>query len=163
MDDPTADFIESMGRHFEEEGAPRIAGRLFALLMLEDEPCSLEEIATRLQASKASASTNARLLERVGIAERITRPGDRRDYYQVPEDMGERMLVLAVERMQTMAQRLRRGAGTLPMTPRVARRFSDSIRFHEKAQETVEAVLERFRSRSPNDDDCGREAALEER
>jgi DNA-binding MarR family transcriptional regulator len=166
MDEATQEFVESLGRHFEEEGAPRIAGRLFALLMLQEEPCSLDEIAALLQASKGSASTNARLLERVGIAERVTRPGDRRDYYQVSENMGERMLELATQRLKVMTERLRRGADTLPLTPRVRARFAESIRFHEKARETVRGVLERLRSRGCDDDDddhSGRGTALEGR
>lgn len=161
MDEATLDFLESMGRHFEQEGAPRIAGRLFGLLMLQEEPCSLDDIASLLQASKGSASTNARLLERVGVAERVTRPGDRRDYYQVADNMGERMLALAVERLKQMTERLRRGAETLRMSPRVRDRFAESIRFHEKAQETVEEVLERLRSRCAHEDDSGRGTALE--
>ncbi len=64
-----------------QEGAARIAGRLFALLMIQEEPCSLDAIAELL---------------------RVTRPGDRRDYCQVADNMGERMLTLAVARLQQM-------------------------------------------------------------
>jgi DNA-binding MarR family transcriptional regulator len=161
MDEATLEFLEEMGRHFEEEGAPRIAGRLFGLLLVSDGPCSLDEIAGLLRASKASASTNARLLERIGVAQRVTRPGDRRDFYEVADDMGERMLVLAVERLRTMTERLRRGAATLPISPRVRERFTGSIRFHERVLETVEEVLLRIRSR--DHDEHGRPRAPEAR
>lgn len=147
MDEATLEFVESMGRHFEEEGAPRIAGRLFGLLMVNDEPCSLDDIAEQLQASKGSASTNARLLERLGVAERVSLPGDRRDYYQVTENMGERMLALAVERLNVMVQRLRRGMETMELDPRLEGRFAGSIRFHERVLDTVGAALERMRAR----------------
>lgn len=147
MDEPTLEFVESMGRHFEEEGAPRIAGRLFGLLMVNGEPCSLDDIADQLQASKGSASTNARLLERLGVAERVSLPGDRRDYYQVTENMGERMLALAVERLNVMVQRLRRGMETMELEPRLEGRFAESIRFHERVLDTVGAALVRIRAR----------------
>jgi DNA-binding transcriptional regulator GbsR (MarR family) len=164
MEQAKQDFIESMGRHFEQEGAPRIAGRLFGLLMLNEEPCSLDEIAELLQASKGSASTNARLLERLGVAERVSRPADRRDYYQVADDMGERMLALALERMEQMLQRLRRGAETIALPTRVERRFAETIRFHVRARETVEGALARLRACADNDDDeTGRGTAPEER
>jgi DNA-binding transcriptional regulator GbsR (MarR family) len=68
------EFIELMGRHFDEEGVARIAGRLFGLLMLGEEPCSLDELAARLRVSKGSVSSNARLLEDWGLAERVTWP-----------------------------------------------------------------------------------------
>jgi DNA-binding transcriptional regulator GbsR (MarR family) len=42
---------------------------------------SLDEMAEQLQVSKASVSANARLLETIGMIERVTKPGDRRDYY----------------------------------------------------------------------------------
>ena len=53
-----------MGRQFEEDGAPRIAGRLFGFLMVQEEACSLDDVAEQLRVSKGSASSNARLLER---------------------------------------------------------------------------------------------------
>jgi DNA-binding transcriptional regulator GbsR (MarR family) len=46
--------------------------------------------------SKASVSTNARLLEQRGMLERNSRPSDRRDYYRVPPELFA----------HTMAQRL---------------------------------------------------------
>jgi len=48
--------------------------------------------------SKGSVSTNARLLEDRGVLERVSRPGDRRDYYRVLPDLFS----------QTMAQRIAR-------------------------------------------------------
>lgn len=77
------DFIERFGLLAEEDGMPRIAGRIFALLMLTEDPVTLDEIAEELQVSKASASTNTRLLDRIGILERTTKPGDRRTFYQL--------------------------------------------------------------------------------
>ena len=148
MDQATRDFIESMGRQFEEDGAPRIAGRLFGFLMLQEEPCSLDDVAERLQVSKGSASSNARLLEQLGIAERVTRAGDRRDYYQISPDIGERTLERAVQGIERMLQRLRRGADTLgDRAPGVRDRFAGTIRFHERAMEVVTDLLGQVRSR----------------
>jgi hypothetical protein len=90
MSDASERFIEVMGRHFEEEGVPRIAGRLFGQLMVMERDASLDELAESLQVSKGSVSSNARLLEEWGVAERITRPGDRRDYYRIAPDISDR-------------------------------------------------------------------------
>jgi DNA-binding transcriptional regulator GbsR (MarR family) len=87
-----------MGLALESDGMPRIAGRIFGLLLVSEDSLSLDELAADLGVSKASVSTNARLLEQRGVLERISRPADRRDYYRVPPDLFS----------QTMAQRLAR-------------------------------------------------------
>ena len=76
-------FIERYGLIAEREGFSRIAGRIFGLLMLSSSELSLEEIAERLMVSRASVSTEARRLQDHGVVERTSRPGDRRDYYQI--------------------------------------------------------------------------------
>src|SRR5437867_3493939 len=98
MDQQTANFIERMGLTLESDGLPRIAGRIFGLLLVSDDARSLDDLAAELRVSKGSVSTNARLLEQRGLLERICRPADRRDYYRAPRDLFT----------HTMAQRLAR-------------------------------------------------------
>lgn len=96
MDRQTADFIDRMGLALESDGLPRIAGRIFGLLLVSEDCRSLDDLAAELRVSKASVSTNARLLEQRGVLERNSRPSDRRDYYRVPPELFA----------HTMAQRL---------------------------------------------------------
>lgn len=148
MDQATRDFIESMGRQFEEDGAPRIAGRLFGFLMLQEDPCSLDEVAEQLQVSKGSASSNARLLEQLGIAERVTRAGDRRDYYQISPDIGERTMERALQGIERMLGRLRRGVDVVgDRSPVITARFAGTIKFHERALAVVTDLLGQVRAR----------------
>ena len=100
------DLIEKFGLTFEQEGLPRIAGRIIGFLMLQGNPCTLDDLAEHLQISKTSASTNTRLLEQHGIVERIAKAGDRRDYYQLASDYGERMFAMAKLRIQRFYQLL---------------------------------------------------------
>lgn len=79
-------FIERMGLVAEADGLPRIAGRIFAYLLLTPGECSLEDLADELGVSRASVSTDARRLAQLGILERRSKPGDRRDYYTVSPD-----------------------------------------------------------------------------
>ena len=79
-------FIERMGLAAESDGLSRIAGRLFGALLLESEPRSLDDFAEQLAVSTASVSTEARRLVDRGVAERIGKPGDRRDYYSLTAD-----------------------------------------------------------------------------
>jgi DNA-binding transcriptional regulator GbsR (MarR family) len=148
MDQATTDFIESMGRQFEEDGVPRIAGRLFGLLMVQVEPCSLDDVAEQLQVSKGSASSNARLLEQLGIAERVTRAGDRRDYYQISPDIGERTLQRALQGIGSMVRRLRQGEESVSGRSQVLRdRFAATIGFHERALQVVTDLLGQVQAR----------------
>lgn len=120
MDAATEQFIEKMGRSFEADGIPRIGGRLFGFLLLQEQPCSLDDLAEVLRVSKTSISTNARLLERRGMVELTTRPGDRRDYYVVSGDLiGP--LELRLAHVREMEALLREAPGTLPTRSPVVR------------------------------------------
>ena len=88
----TKDFIEKMGLTFEHAGSTRTHGRMMGLLLVHDTPLSLAEMADHLQMSKASLSTNARLAVQIGMAQRVSRPGDRKDYYEMTPGSFENMV-----------------------------------------------------------------------
>ncbi len=79
-------FIERMGLMSESDGLPRIAGRIFGYLLLAPSECSLEDLASALGVSRASVSNDTRRLAQIGLLERRSRPGDRRDYYIISPD-----------------------------------------------------------------------------
>lgn len=140
-------FIERMGLFFEADGAPRIAGRMFGFLLLSSSPCSLDDLAEHLQVSKASISTNARLLETWGAAERVSRPGDRRDYYRTAEDLHVRMMERRLNRIHRMRELAREGreamAGTDPVVEERMRTFEV---IHEHAAANITEALRQMRS-----------------
>ncbi|MEY4529924.1 MAG: hypothetical protein RLZZ156_645 [Deinococcota bacterium] len=81
---PREQIIENFGQYFENYKLPRILGRVYGLLLLTDQPyLGLDQIVTELKVSKASVSTVVRQLVGFMMIEKVTRPGDRRDYYQV--------------------------------------------------------------------------------
>jgi DNA-binding transcriptional regulator GbsR (MarR family) len=98
MDRAQRSFIDRMGLATEADGLSPIAGRLFALLLLADAPQSLDDLAGALDVSKASVSTDARRLLERGIVERVTRTGDRRDYYELAPDFFARIVQARVNR-----------------------------------------------------------------
>ncbi|HXI19915.1 MAG TPA: MarR family transcriptional regulator [Gemmatimonadales bacterium] len=83
MDRRTQSFVNRVAPALVAEGLPRIAGRIVALLLVRDAECSLDDLVRELGVSKASASTNTRLLRSRGMIERVGRPGDRRDFYRL--------------------------------------------------------------------------------
>lgn len=85
-------FIERMGLMSEADGLPRIAGRIFGYLLLTPGECSLEDLASALGVSRASVSNDTRRLAQMGLLERRSRPGDRRDYYIISPDAFRRSI-----------------------------------------------------------------------
>lgn len=143
--DPASEFIERLGLAAEADGLPRIAGRLIGLLMLQDEPLSFEEIARRLKVSRASVSSNSRLLEARGMIERLTLPGDRRDYFRIGDDLHGSLLVRALERMRRMQDIASQFAHALPADLRAGRaRLQAMDRFYRIVMRSTEAVLKEW-------------------
>lgn len=115
MDIQTAHFTERMGLALEADGLPRIAGRIFGLLLVSEDARSLDDLARELKVSKASVSTNARMLEQRAVLERISRPGDRRDYYRVPPDLFSHTMAQRVARWQRFHEAIGAARTALPI------------------------------------------------
>ncbi|HET6230354.1 MAG TPA: MarR family transcriptional regulator [Longimicrobiaceae bacterium] len=147
MNDAVRQFVEKMALLCEKEGMARIAGRILGLLLVEDGPFSLDELAERLQASKASVSTNARMLEHMGMVRRVSNLGDRRDFYHIEADPWERMLEVGQGRWREMTQLFGDAAASLPEGMESGRerlRLAES--FHTLLLQDSARLVERWRS-----------------
>lgn len=122
MENGATRFIERLGLQVEAEGFPRISGRLIGFLLLQDRPYSLDELADELKVSKASISTNARALERLGYVERLSIPGDRRDYYRIVEDPWPQLVGAVRDQMRSRVELFEEAQATLPEEMEVGRR-----------------------------------------
>lgn len=81
---PREQVIENFGQYFEAYKLSRILGRVYGLLLITDQPyLGLDQMVAELSVSKASVSTTARQLVSFMMIEKVTRPGDRRDYYRI--------------------------------------------------------------------------------
>lgn len=146
MHQAARDFVERMGLHLEADGMSRSAGRIFGYMLLAPAPCSLDELAEALQVSKASVSTNARLLEQAGLLERISEPGDRRDFYEMRGDAWERMLLMARRRWERLNRVLSQAECSLPEELEAGRtRLREAVRFNQLLVEEADALLARWR------------------
>jgi DNA-binding transcriptional regulator GbsR (MarR family) len=141
-------FVERMGRAWEKDGVPRIAGRIFGLLLVSPGDCSLDDLADSLAVSKASVSTDARLLEQLGFLERSSHPGDRRDYYRVAPDLGTRALEIRLAALRGVRRLL--AEAPRDIDPEVDARIQDYERLHRYAEEAVEEVLRRWTRDGPD-------------
>lgn len=134
MDSATTNFTDRMGLLFEAEGQPRTAGRIFGYLMLSADPRSLDQLAEALSVSKASVSTNARMLADQGVLERVCRAADRHDYYRVAPDLFSRTMAERLKRWQRFAEAVGEARRTLPIG-------SNGIRARLKGYETAYAFM----------------------
>lgn len=96
------EFIERVSLLAESAGIPRIGGCILGLLVLEESPLSLDDLASRLQASRGSVSVNVRLLETRGVVRRVSRLGERRDLFEIDESFPVRMIERSLEEQRTM-------------------------------------------------------------
>lgn len=145
MDRNTEHFIERMGLQVEAEGLTRSAGRIAGYLLLQEEPRSLEEIAESLQISRASVSTNARLLERAGAVERVGRPGDRRDFYRIVPGFPTSMMGVWRQRAGEMKALMERSLEEIPEGTEPGRtRIGRMLAFYRFLLEHLEELERRW-------------------
>jgi DNA-binding transcriptional regulator GbsR (MarR family) len=111
---PLTRFIENLAQYFESFGIPRIGGRILGLLLVSSEPLSAEDISTTLKVSRGSVSTNIRFALQVGLAEKVSFPGDRITYYSFPETGLEKTLAVEVQGVSIMKRFVEQGLNALP-------------------------------------------------
>jgi len=142
----TRQFVERMGLAIERMGLARTFGRLFGLLMVADEPLSLDDMVARLGVSKASVSTNARACEELGLARRVGVRGDRRDYYEIAPRAFEQVTAKRVVAIHSMAGLAAEGLQAVGDDPSPARdRLTEMLDFYLFMGEQIEELLERWR------------------
>ena len=145
-------------------GGARIAGRLasdwFAVYVEtpREEPGRIDpqdfvvlqeniRFAKELGASKGSASVNTRLLEQQGFIERVSKPGDRRDYYRISPDLFERTMRERLARWHRLHDVLMYGLTASDLSPGVRARIRDFEAAHNNVREVIETALARQRNR----------------
>ncbi|MBP2479573.1 hypothetical protein JOF53_008445 [Crossiella equi] len=80
------EWVERVAAFLTADGIPPIAGRILGWLMICDPPeQSAAEISVAIGASRASLTTNLRMLLTLQLLIRRTKPGERTAYYQVDE------------------------------------------------------------------------------
>ena len=108
-------FIEDFGLLFEERGSTRMAGRIYAYLLVCDPPGqTASQIVEALGVSKGSVSSAMRFLTQLERVERYTEPGERSAFYRAkaanPRELFGYMMA-GIVRVKTMAER---GLSILP-------------------------------------------------
>lgn len=123
--DEVLEWVERIARYCsEQDGVPLIAGRILGWLTIavpaEQSPA---QIAEAIGASRASLTTNLRLLVSVGFLSQRTRPGERTVYYRVDDDAWGRVVRRQIASLTSLGRILDDGldlvAGSAEQTARI--------------------------------------------
>lgn len=103
-------LVEVGGRTSQDLGTGRIVGQILVHLYLQENECSLDELAEELQLSKASVSIAVRQLEQLGLARNVWKSGDKRKYYKSAENIAKALqqgaLLLLRQKIQIFGDEL---------------------------------------------------------
>ena len=79
-------YIEAWGSLGSSWGVNRTMAQIHALLMIATEPLSTEEIMEDLKISRGNANMNIRALLDWGLAKKVLKPGERKEYFVTDKD-----------------------------------------------------------------------------
>ena len=82
-------FIEDAGNTTQSLGVGRVLGQIYAFLYFSSQPQGLSELQGALGISKGSASMGVRQLEQWNAVRKVWIRGDRKDYYEANDWLGE--------------------------------------------------------------------------
>lgn len=115
LTDHKAHFVETVGRFWENSTGSRTAGRIIGWLMIcEPDHQSAQQLVETLDVSTGSVSTQIRQLERIGLVERVTFPGERVSYYRFPDRAWSKLIEAELGRLVELRKLSEAGAGVLP-------------------------------------------------
>ncbi|MFC0111819.1 GbsR/MarR family transcriptional regulator [Kibdelosporangium aridum] len=98
--DELLNWVERVSMYLAAEGVPPMAGRILGWLMVCDPPeQSAGEICEAIGASRASLTTNMRVLITMGFVVRSSRPGQRTAFYRVDRNAWERVVQRQIDGM----------------------------------------------------------------
>lgn len=137
----TAHFIDRMGMIAQADGLPRICGRLMGLMVVEEGPFSFSELEERLNVSRGSISTNTRLLENMGVIERLSKPGTRQDYFQLTKDPYVRLLHGITQRLSKAEKTVRKTQKSLS-DEKTRQRLQELADFYQSLTVAYKTVID---------------------
>ena len=147
--DATEQFIEEVAAFMALRGLPRMAGRLFAWLLVAEPPeQTAAQLAAALRASPGAVSTMSRLLISLNLVQRLRRPGERADRFWIPPEAMSSVLTSQLEAVRGARQLFDRGLAAMSDRPASAReRIREMRDMWAFWEEELPAITERWRQR----------------
>jgi DNA-binding transcriptional regulator GbsR (MarR family) len=138
-------FIEDISLYFEQMGLPRMAGRIVGVLLISDPPeQSLTDLCEVLRASKSAISTSARLLDEMGLIERVPSPVPRQICFRFTRGGWVVFMRMRLRLMASLHQIAERGLELLKdEDPAMRARLQEAHDMFSLIEQELPALLER--------------------
>ena len=143
-------YIEDAGRLSQSLGLGRAVGQVYAYLYFSPAHRGLADLHETLGISKGSASMTVRQLEQWGAVRKVWVKGDRKDYYEANDWIGQILRNVLVD---TIGKRLAQANGLLstdveaslsgPDAPFIRERIENLRRFQSRARKVWENPIVR--------------------
>ncbi|THU01972.1 GbsR/MarR family transcriptional regulator [Lampropedia puyangensis] len=144
MNDPLSPLTRQFVSHFGEMGSRwginRTVGQIYALLYLSEKPLNAEEITQKLEFSRSNVSMGLKELQSWRLVQLRHLPGDRREYFQAPEDVWEIFRVLAEERRRREIE----PTTSMLRAALLEEVVSDEDRYAQKRMEQMHELIDRL-------------------
>ncbi|HET9142098.1 GbsR/MarR family transcriptional regulator [Actinophytocola sp.] len=146
-DEPAvARFVERFALVLTEAGIPRMPARVFAtLLAIEDGKATAAGLAEALGVSPAAISGAVRYLDQVGMIIKARDPGERRDHYEVTDDLWYEAFGNRDKLMRTWIGALADGVAAVGPHTHAGERLATTQRFIEFLLTEMVTLMERWR------------------
>jgi DNA-binding transcriptional regulator GbsR (MarR family) len=139
-------FVERFALLLTDAGLARMPSRVFgALLVTEDGKLTAGEIADALKVSPAAVSGAVRYLLQVELIVRRRDPGERRDHYEVTDDMWYEAYANRDKQMEQWAQAMAEGVAAVGPDTKAGWRLETSRQFFEFLREQIPDLLRKWR------------------
>ena len=150
LDEERRRYIEDFGLLFGQFGLSRMFGRVLGVLMISDPPeRSAEELAEALGASRGSISQTTRSLIQMGLVQRWSRPGERRDYFRIKPGAWHEIMRREMESLGSFRETAERGLELLDSDDPATRHSLEEMRdFYAYWEREMPAVLKRWEKES---------------
>ncbi|MFE7619103.1 GbsR/MarR family transcriptional regulator [Streptomyces sp. NPDC057496] len=139
-------FVERFASEMTEAGMQRMASRVFAALLADDDgSMTSAELAMALQISPAAVSGAISYLTQVSMVGRERDPGSRRDRYRVHDEVWYTTFASRDQVLTRWENALREGVRTLGEDTPAGARLAETVAFFEFLQAELSGMMDRWR------------------
>lgn len=140
-------FVERFAADMTEAGMQRMASRVFAALLVDDDAVMTSaELALALQISPAAVSGAINYLAQVSMVSREREPGSRRDRYRLQNEVWYTAIADRDRFLTRWEDTLREGVRTVGEDTPAGVRLAETAAFFEFLQDEMAGVMERWKT-----------------
>ncbi|MER5496613.1 MULTISPECIES: GbsR/MarR family transcriptional regulator [unclassified Streptomyces] len=139
-------FVERFASEMTEAGMQRMAARVFAALLADDDgSMTSAELAMALQISPAAVSGAINYLTQVSMVGREREPGSRRDRYRLHDEVWYTTFANRDRVLTRWESTLKEGVRTLGEDTPAGARLAETVAFFEFLQAELVGMMDRWR------------------